>query len=120
MSILRIGLKMKLRNKPVPAYYATITTDVLKKCLFRFLKEFDLYHAYKVGMKEKINIEKLVRINIYFKLVGNFTLDDIFKAAPHPHHKCLFPSEDSWVEVLELWREWAENVDNISRYTIII
>ena len=101
----------------------TINRDNLRKCLFRFLKEFRYFHSY---IREIKNI-LFIAACIYNEELGHYvyhheriTYAQFLKQFRTPINRGMFPNAPKWDDIYKMWVYWAKEEDEINEKTQII
>ena len=112
---------MKRKRKIKPKFYKkAISRDQLKRCLFRFLKEFGYYSAYIRDIKPYCR--DLVGWNsLHEPIFTDITFDRFLKRFHHAILRTMFPyNETHWDTLFYLWQQWAREEDSIDSSTVIV
>ena len=113
---------MKLKNKRFryEDYRQSIDWFQLKRCLFRFLKEFGYYGKYVKDIKPYL-VEYSFDYTCNLRIETPISLKKYFRdLCLYAQSRCLFPRETFWNEVYELWVEWSFEEDKIFSKTYIL
>ena len=111
---------MKLKNKRFRYYNYRQSIDwfQLKRCLFRFLKEFGFYGKYVKEIKPYL-IEYSFDYENNIRIETPISLKKFIRRIPYAQSRDLFPPEFFWNEIYNLWIEWSFDEDKIYSKTYI-
>ncbi len=98
-------------------YKESISREQLRKCLFRFLKEFGFFHKYLSEIKWYLT-------RSYYDCLGEIkyvpiSYDEFLKRKIFALRRNMFPDGNIWDEIYNLWVSWAKEEDAINEITRI-
>jgi hypothetical protein len=99
----------------------TINRDQLKRCLFRFLKEFGYYSAYlreiKPHCKEFVSWDSVTGQSI----CKDISYERFLRKFHSAIYRSMFPTNETyWDTLFYLWQQWAREEDSIDSSTVIV
>lgn len=121
MIVLNLLKKMRWNKKILKRkiYKESISREQLRKCLFRFLKEFGFFHKYLSEIKCHL-------VSAYYDDLSDgikympISYDVFLKRQIFALRRNMFPAGNIWDEIYYLWVSWAKDEDAINEKTLIL
>lgn len=111
---------MKLRNNRfnyAKDYKESIGYEQLRRCIFRFLKEFGYYSAYVRDIKPHL---KIYDLDYSFAVEKKISYKDFVRRSFMALSRNIFPQGELWDDIYPLWVEWAFEEDKIYSRTRLL